>query len=181
MQFPVYREVKNIADFGWSIIDAARSYHDIMQSQLPSYRERIVQIRLDSDEGGLHLKMSQEMIKKIIDIGQRAGEKLCDPQQFSFEQHRWVRFRVLMAQLEHNLEDIEDVLNSYQALLDKVPQSDPKFPYYRDEVWCRKAVQRIISLKKMVQCWQQADQPGSSLFSHDVPLPKPVLRVTPEL
>jgi hypothetical protein len=64
---------------------------------LPSYRKRIVQIRFNEQEGGLNLAMDEKIIEDVMKKGEVAGELLTD---FKFEIHQWVRFRLLMSQME---------------------------------------------------------------------------------
>jgi hypothetical protein len=68
----------NLLKFLTAIFATAQNYRDNSQSLLPSYRERVVQVRLEEGEGGLNLAMDSKTIAKIVDKGDRAGEVLCD-------------------------------------------------------------------------------------------------------
>lgn len=96
-----WSNIQGVASFLWAIVDTAMNYRDNLQAQLPSYRERIVQVPLRKDEGGLNLRMADEVIAGIQEKGRKAGAALTG--EFDFEQHRWVRFRVLAAHLEQEL------------------------------------------------------------------------------
>lgn len=68
------KEITSIPGFAMAIVDTAKDWHDTLQSLLPGYAERIVEIRLDpEDEGGLNLGMSDETIGKLVALGTEAG------------------------------------------------------------------------------------------------------------
>jgi predicted acylesterase/phospholipase RssA len=169
----------SLTKFVWSIFETAQNYRDNMQSALSSYRERIVQIRLRDDEGGLNLMMPNETIDNVMRKGLLAGETLLT--RFNFEHHQWVRFRVLMAQLEENLMEMKEVLrddNPYfdlQKLMSDQLNKENRYPYARDEAWRKKALERIEQLRKVVGVWERP------VFSQGIPKPEPVLRITPEI
>lgn len=181
-------ELPNLFKFIWAIFTTAQNYRDNMQAMLPSYRERIVQIRLSDDEGGLNLAMGHETIKKVMKKGEEAGSVLL--KDFDFRVHQWVRFQVLMSQMEKYLEKTEKVAREdppnsgirqfdYPALLkaqEAQADNEHTFPYRRDEDWCRIALERMESMGKFIESW-----PKKPKLSDEPPLPESVLRVTPEI
>jgi GTPase len=48
------------------------------QAELPGYRERICQIRLTPDQGGLNLDMDPRVIERLVERGEQAGTLLRD-------------------------------------------------------------------------------------------------------
>lgn len=164
-----------LLQFIWAIFATAQNYRDNAQSMLPSYKERIVQIRLSSDEGGLNLAMGPEILQKVVAKGTRAGELLT---RFRFDHHQWVRLQVLMAQLERELTTMVGALDKktfdLAAVIDQQINSTDRFPYARDRLWCARATERITELRSMVARWNTA------AFQDSVPRPKASLRVTPE-
>ena len=80
----------------------------------PGVRDRVVNIALREDEGGLNLDMSPHVIADLDRRGRAAGllisarfdpEAPCDPETGAandeiFANHRWVRFRNFMAAFE---------------------------------------------------------------------------------
>jgi predicted acylesterase/phospholipase RssA len=189
LQMPAHQDIRGLFEFMLTIVYTGLFYHDTLQSQLPSYRERIVQIRLNKDEGGLNLDMPPEIVAKIVEKGRQAGARL---NAFNFEHHWWVRFRVLMSELEARLRGLENVILpnaefNYKELLRQEFSlcTDPEhtFPYARDEQWCEIADQRIKFLQDLITSWQDAGSTrgGPHHFGAAAPLPDPVLRVTPEL
>lgn len=127
--------------------------------------------------------MSPGTVEAVIAKGELAGEILRD--DFSFAQHWWVRFRVLMAQLEHNFAEMQAVLDNSafeQCVQQKLPFV-PGFPYPRSDLWIKDARTRVKELQLVLEQWQKANQrPGEShFFEEDAPTPGTVLRVTPEV
>lgn len=163
--------------FIWSIFSTAQNYRDNAQSVLPSYRERIVKIRLGENEGGLNLKMPDKTIENVMEKGQKAGELLI--RKFNFDVHKWIRFRVLMKRIEEGLVHMNLVLNNdsfYKNILKK--NNTGVYPYFpKDKGWIVKVDKRMGDIEKVINSWKQPD-----LFSEKPsPVPEPVLRVTPEL
>ncbi|MBO0796104.1 MAG: patatin-like phospholipase family protein, partial [Ktedonobacteraceae bacterium] len=89
-QDPEWDNINGLPGFVQAIFGTAQNYRDTMQAHLPSYRERIVQIRLNKDEGGLNLAMPRAIIEKVIQKGSEAGVILRD--EFKLNHHVWVRF-----------------------------------------------------------------------------------------
>ncbi|HEU5155083.1 MAG TPA: hypothetical protein VFU03_10165 [Gemmatimonadales bacterium] len=170
----------NLLKFLTAIFTTAQNYRDNSQSLLPSYRERVVQVRLEEGEGGLNLAMDSKTIAKIVDKGDRAGEALCD--SFDFRVHQWVRFRVLMSRLEERLAIMREVFKDpafdHAALLKEQLGGEgiPRFPFSLNDPWPTKALARLEHLIKLLDEWQE----GGAVFDQAAPEPKPTLRVMPQ-
>lgn len=171
---------RSLFKFLWSIFTTAQNYRDNMQAMLPSYRERIVQIRLSDEEGGLNLAMAEQTINDVMEKGRSAGELLTD---FDFEVHKWVRFQILMSQMETYLKDMWKVARIDPAtqarLFDYLnlmkAQAENTYPYQRKQDWCENAEARMRAMGVFIEGW------GESKLSDDPPRPESFLRVTPEL
>src|SRR5690606_31238999 len=108
---PIWRPIESISRFLWSMFDTAMNYRDTTQLMLPSYKERAVQIRLDGTrEGGLNLNMPKETVRSLQEYGRAAGRLLRT--EFDFNRHRWVRFRVLMGELERQMLSLDAPLSA---------------------------------------------------------------------
>lgn len=111
-----WNKVKGLPGFFGAILGSAMNYRDAMQSRLTSYQERVVQIPLSSNEGGLNLNMGVDVISSMANKGGEAGSLLLDRYaregSFGFKHHRWVRLRVLLSELETQLEGIGEALAS---------------------------------------------------------------------
>lgn len=157
----------------------SQEFRDTTQATLPSYRERIVQVRLTDEEGGLNLSMPHEVIQRVIAKGARAGEVLL--RDFDFQRHQWVRFSVLMAQMERGFYSLRTALarnerSSYRSLLNLQYAAD--FPYRRDQGWTEAALARLDRMNDMLDAWSE---PAELFGKEPRPMPEPLLRVTPEL
>jgi hypothetical protein len=175
---PEWIEIGELGKFLESIFRTAQNYRDNMQSLLPSYRERIVQIRLTDDEGGLNLNMGQKVIEAVVGKGKKAGGLLTG---FDLPSHQWVRFRVLMRQMEKSLYSLREAIapDSFYADTLKTRPLNPGYPYPRDNPWLDNAQQRLDDIGRVIDAIRKLNP--EILFSEDSPLPEPVLRVTPEI
>jgi predicted acylesterase/phospholipase RssA len=172
-----------ILPFLLGIFYTAQNNRDVTRTLLPSYRERIVQIRLRKSEGGLNLDMDPEVISELIDIGKSAGDKLRD--DFNFEHHQWIRFRVLMKQLEANLIQFSTVLRSdpiYSELFNQPRPDLSDFPHFDTrEDWqaqLNAILQRLEALSDHIESWNQTDLHRDF---EPAPHPEPTLRITPKV
>jgi hypothetical protein len=172
---PEWIPIDGLAKFLENIFRTAQNYRDNMQSMLPSYRERIVQIRLTDDEGGLNLDMSEEIIREVVKKGEDAGKLLVG--DFSMQTHQWVRFRVLMKQMETSLNKMNEVIREHPFYLDMLnPPLPTDFPYRRDDEWLHDAKRQLKEMGELI-----SGLTPPKLFQTEPPLPEPVLRVTPEI
>jgi predicted acylesterase/phospholipase RssA len=176
---PEWIQIDGLGKFLETVFRTAQNYRDNMQAMLPSYRERIVQIRLTNEEGGLNLNMDAETIKGVVAKGDGAGDKL--NRYFDLRKHQWVRFRVLMRQIEASLNQMDDVMRRYPFYMRTLgsPPLNPGFPYQRDIAWLADAKQRMDQMGELISGFQKLAPPV--LFADEAPLPEPVLRVTPEI
>ncbi len=177
---PQWGRLEGLSGFLMSMFDTARNYRDTMQAMLPSYRERVVQVRLTSNEGGLNLAMDAKTIQRIGDKGRRAGGLLS---AMDFRQHQWVRFRVLMSNLEKNLQHVRATfpdLEGYEGLFNDqlsagANGNGARWYKPQDATWCRKALAQIEAFVELERAWQ------GKFFSNQPPKPDASLRVTPPL
>jgi len=156
------------------IFYTAKNHRDTLQSMLPSYRERIITIRLAPDEGGLNLTMPLAKIEALMRRGQEAGKML---RSFNFAHHRWVRFQVILSQLECELRQMAVALHSddWWKKLDK--SVTVAYPFPRDAKWCRQAVALVNEMLEMLESLSGVDVPFFS-DGHE-PMPSPVKRLVP--
>jgi len=179
--------IGNLLHFAMAIFHSAQNFRDTMQSQLPSYQERIVHVPLSSTEGGLNLNMPQPVIKDMQDKGLEAGEILCG-ERFSFERHQWVRLRVLMGLLKKNLSEMKESLNmetsegtcqvkEYSEILRTV---DADFPFY-PEGWNVQLADTIADTLEGLEALLDG-LPDADFFDPVSPYEiRPELRITPDL
>ena len=101
------RPVKGVLGFVFSILNTSKDWQDTLQSMLPGYAERIVEIRLDdANEGGMNLAMSPQTIQKLTEFGREAGQKLID--EFDFDENRWRRGLSALSEVEGALQSFHN-------------------------------------------------------------------------
>lgn len=186
--YPEWSGFRGLVGFARAIFYSTQNYRDNMQSRLPSYQERVVQIRLEAGEGGLNLAMDEKTIASMMQRGTQAGELL---KSFRFDHHRWVRLRVLMNQIEEQLEGAKGALDSIlrEGLIDH--QRDAGFPYpirNADHVEAaRRALEAMQEFTRRIEEEHAAVSPTVPLEEpHVFPSVadeelEPTLRVTPDV
>ena len=111
---PLEPDQRGILDFASTLINTARFWSDNQLLTAPGVRDRVVNIGLRDDEGGLNLDMAPDLIEDLDKRGQAAGLLIgarfdptvtVDPEngramRHAFPNHRWVRFRNTMAAFE---------------------------------------------------------------------------------
>ncbi|MGH3039247.1 MAG: hypothetical protein ACRDLZ_07570, partial [Gaiellaceae bacterium] len=101
---PLFDTVFDLATFGTQIVNASRNWRDNMQAELPGYRDRVCQIRLAEDEGGLNLGMKREVVEGLIETGHEAGRLVVSESSAEWwDVHRLTRYRMLMQMLQGTL------------------------------------------------------------------------------
>jgi len=100
---PGFSRVDGVATFFTQILNAARNWRDNMQSELPGYRDRICQIRLTAQEGGLNLTMPDDVVESLVRRGDEAGQRIASGETFDWDRHRVTRFLILMQMLQRSL------------------------------------------------------------------------------
>jgi hypothetical protein len=135
-------------------------------NRVEGFRERVVEIRLTDEEGGLNLDMDPERIKALVDKGAAAGALLRD--RFDFEEHRWIRLQVLMPPLADELQHLGD-----QSAKQGWPGAN--HPYHRGEPWLTVARQTLDALATL------AGKPNFELLKRKDPKPPATIRTTPRI
>ncbi|MCG8346353.1 MAG: patatin-like phospholipase family protein [Chloroflexales bacterium] len=184
--FPVWQEMNGMLPFIKSLFATAQNYRDTLQSQLLSYRDRIVQVRFEPHEGGLNLAMQAETITNIQQKGATASAKI--HHYFKFDHHQWNRLLVLLALMERQFKDLQETIDeigweNLEALFERQRQQmepteeQTHFPFQRDdERWIAETKRRIQALYDLI--YQMKDL---ALLEETPPPPEPVLRITPEI
>jgi predicted acylesterase/phospholipase RssA len=161
-----WRAIDGVVGLLSAVLDTMMSYRDTLQSRLPGFRERVVEIRLTADEGGLNLDMDPARIQSLIEKGAEAGRLLRD--EFDFEQHRWVRLQVLLPPLSEELHHLDEQRST-------LGWPDADRPYPRDARWREAARLWLEELAAL------ARQPGAGALGEDGPRPAAAVRVTPRI
>lgn len=116
------RPFNGLLGFVMAMFDSAKDWQDSLQSVLTGYRERIVTVALQPNEGGLNLDMPAATIDRLIGFGEQAGMTIVE--EFDLKEHRWRRFLT-------ELPLIEDLLIEYARHWD-APEPGPGDLSYPD-------------------------------------------------
>ena len=148
-----------------------QSWPDRVQMDSPGFKDRIATIRTTPGEGGLNLAMNPETIAGLSAKGALAGAKLRD--DFDFELHRWLRFRIAMNGLSVALARFSDNLPDFEANLPE-PWDRPTYQFRASrEARVRQAARDLAALASE---WADDGWPANR---DRPPRPEPVLRFGP--
>lgn len=180
----------DLGGFFAAIFNAMQNWQDNMQSRVPGFRDRIVRVYLNADEGGMNLNMSQTLLTKLAARGTCAGERLIanfdapNPaacahgtiQPTNWDNHCVVRYRTAMALLENW---IRKFCGSYSGDYEKLtnrPLGTPPCSYsWADENQRMYAATATTDLCDVNARWKQT---GES-FAVGAPNPAPELVTRP--
>lgn len=105
----------DLLGFVFAIFTSAQVWHDEAYLRAPGFRDRMVEIWLDSTEGGLNLDMGSDLIRDLMKRGRDAGTALVDrfatstaaDDGLSWPDHRWTRLRTALEGLAEYLQAFE--------------------------------------------------------------------------
>lgn len=187
---PAYAAVAHIDGLGGffaAIKDAMQNWRDNSQAQLPGFRDRVIQVKLDKGEGGLNLTMKSDKITELNARGKCAGDRLValfagDGTTMSprWNDHRFVRYRTSMSLLERLLRSYARGYSSPAdsvtlGYADRVAQgTDPPYPF--TEASLALAQETTDTYVGLVDEWNTE---GTTLDDGGVPRPPSTLRAVP--
>jgi hypothetical protein len=108
--------LSELGGFLFGIVGTMQNWRDQLQARAPGHRDRIVHVSLNSQEGGINLNMSQDVLTGISLKGTVAGERLYE---FSFDNHYWIRWR-----------NVASAVQRYTIAIARADQCAPKIPGY---------------------------------------------------
>jgi hypothetical protein len=169
-----WKHFDGLGGFVGALVDAIQAFLDNMQARAPGFRDRIVRIYLEPDEGGLNLSMPAEVLDRLSKRGQAAGarivERFLKETPSGWDNHRWVRLRLLLGRLDPLLRQF---FRNHAAATPLA--NPPSYPFTGPQ---RNAAQSTVTaLSALGQALEQA---GSDLAA-DAPRPVPELRITPRV
>ncbi len=169
-----------MSGFLFSIVSTMQNWRDVLQARAPGYRDRIVHVSLQGDEGGMNLDMPQDVLGRIAAKGSVAGERFCG---FSFQNHYWIRWRNLASAYQRytleiaRTDDPDQRVAAWTDAYQTVALGEPPPPSYRltseDK---RRESQRLW--RHMVEQGQHWEDLGPDL-TEGAPRPLPQMKVTP--
>jgi predicted acylesterase/phospholipase RssA len=175
-----------LSQFFWflgRIVDTMQNWRDNIQLKVPGFRDRVAQVHLRDEEGGINLTMPPEHITALSARGAHAARVLAerfgdDPPRdtiLTWDNHCWVRLRSMMGLLEGQLARIERALAGKEgartyADLEKAP---PSYHFYDSSV----AAAMLEQLDQLADSWSA--HPNG--LANGAPRPSPELRVLPRV
>ena len=168
-----------LAGFVFGILATMQNWRDLLLARAPGQRDRIVHVALEGDEGGMHLDMPQAVLQRIADKGTRAGEVCND---FSFENHYWIRWRNLASALQRYAGQVATVADTtrrvedYAAAYALVESASPSPPSYAITAFqATMSLQMYRQLVAQGAAWADTDPD----LTQGAPRPLPQMKVTP--
>ena len=170
--------IDGLGGFLYRLVNAAKDWQDNMQGTLAGSRDRIVNVFLTPNEGGLNITMPSRLVDTLGEYGAFAGDKLCT--EFDLDEHRWRRFLVAMDRFDHTAREFIEAYEkrpgapgSFSEFLQKYPSNAKS--YKSALLRLPDLVQRAADLADLARKWRdQTPIPDAHL-----PSPKTDLRVTP--
>ena len=184
-RLPRWVDVRGMGGFGAQILETMQNWRDTLQSELPGFRDRVYEARLDKDagEGGLNLAMDVGTIQRLQDRGGRVGTAIADT--FDWDQHFFNRYVVAMQQLENGLLGGESrgrerggVHGAFSGRRDRFKAGDVGAVelFGHDALWLRSAGEATWTLVTAAERWADFGR-----YVSDIPRPQPVMRIIPEV
>jgi hypothetical protein len=174
---PRWGPVDSLPAFFGHMKDTAQNWRDTLQSELPGFRDRVCQIRFDKGQGGLYLDMSDTDVAELVKRGAMAGECILETfDEHQWDQHRWVRYLMLMGLLEDNLHRAGKPFGAFEP---KLRAGLPDVGVYRDghdAQWCVGADSATAALLALAGAWGPG---GIDFQTGTTPAPDPVMRAVP--
>lgn len=172
-----------LAGFAGAIINTMQNWRDRLQASAAGYRERIVHVKLRSNEGGLNLNMPPKLISDLSERGQFAGKALRD--EFDFATHQWARYRVTMCGTQKHIDNLANAWNKplpqdalghrYIAGTEQPPSYRPHSQNLRDTM-----LGALEELLKLSAWWHGRMKQEQSFCKDGSPQPEPILRAQPK-
>ncbi len=168
----------SVPGFAQALRDTVQNWSDNTQVTQRGYAERVVEIRLRPGEGGLNLRMPEDVILALVARGAEAGDRLVT--EFEWDPHRVIRYRTAMTRLVEALAQLDAAWGrgDYAALLDGYPEAEAAgSSYLGSPTWRRGDRVGTQALLDLVGGWRDAEWHA---LSHARPSPAPVVRMAPE-
>jgi hypothetical protein len=186
-------EKRGLLGFARAIFDALQNWQDNAQAKMPGFRDRIAHVCLGPGEGGLNLDMPEKKVQEIAGSGTRVGLLLVrrfapgSRAKLNWDNHRWVRFRSIMAALEEMLEKLGPHLapdfeapqpgdENYSELVERDTDSLPSYAW-SSRAQREEALRAVSDLVKLAAAWMETPEK----LAEGAPRPMPELRARPRI
>jgi len=179
-----------------SMIDSARNWVNSLQAEVPGYRDRIVHIALDKEEGGLNLNMPQARVAALSSYGTAAAQALIDhfihgtdhgqPTPMTWNNQRFIRYRSTMTLLQKFLVRFAFAIKNpekgdtpYDDLIQRGPHDPPPTGYRLDPSQVPDATAQTAALVALGSDMTPPKGMPTSLEPGS-PHPEPILVIRPD-
>lgn len=172
-RLPRSYEMKSVVGMYKAIFDTMQNWVDTTQITMPGYRDRVAAVLQRSGEGGMNLKMEAGTIEDLANRGAQAAALFDD---FDFDLHRWIRYRVAVSELDDTLGALRHSYHAgTEAFIEAYAPTAGRYPIKPEEavIKDRGATAGLIGV---ADAWKSQGHPSSA---GTVPKPKPSLRLTP--
>jgi hypothetical protein len=177
---PRAQPFQGIGGFVAALRDTMQNWADNKQITQRGYADRVVEIRLSADEGGMNLRMPATRVLKLVARGARAGESLLE---FDWDAHRIIRYRSTTARLTDVLDQMRTAWRAeggqlYPAHLAAYPAAGaPGGSYLGGAAWRAADQAATDALAAAIDAWSDAGWPA---VQQGWPQPAPHIRGVPE-
>jgi hypothetical protein len=179
--------VARLFGFAKGIFERAQNWHDNAFLRMPGFRDRVIEIWLNSEEGGLNLEMKKATIERLIERGREAGLQLVQryasdsTELLSWSDHRWARFRSGMPGLIQTILNFKRAVDVDQGrpklmelLSDKYLPASYKFASEEDRLAAKEVTEGLLALAAKIEALEVYRKPGRLLDGpfHGAPRPR---------
>lgn len=174
-----------VAGFASAALNTSRNWQDSSHLDHPGYRDRIVRVLQTKVEGGINLHMDTTTLNRLAERGRAAAEVMVEqfneprypersPVATGWDNHRWVRYRGLLAVLPSWIESYAHG----RRVLEIDPASPPSYRLKaREQALADRLAQGLDNLVEIIEAADEADLAG--LTSR--PRPQGTLRRMPQM
>lgn len=183
-----------VLGFAGAIFTTVKDWNDALLSELPGVRERIAEVALPDNVGGLNILMDAKQIECLALLGGEVARQLLaryavpdgrGPHAPGWREHRWVRFNVLSACLQESLVGLsraaryarhaEPLREQIRRACDEPPLAGPDEPALQPA--------QAAALERTLDALQQIERALTPrpLEQPYRPVPRPELRIRPPM
>jgi hypothetical protein len=165
------------------IVDTMQNWRDNIQLKVPGYRDRIAQIHLRDEEGGVNLQMPPAVIEALSVRGayaahvmaERFGDSPPPGTRLTWDNHCWVRFRSMMSLLEQQFGKIDRAISGKEGAKSyaDLEASPPSYQFADPAI----AGAMLREFEELRAAWETHPEG----LSAGAPRPAPELRVMPRV
>ncbi|HHU39792.1 MAG TPA: hypothetical protein GXZ45_10995 [Propionibacterium sp.] len=163
------RPITGAGQFLEAIIGVLVDWRDALTVPAAGNRDRVVEVRVPEDAGGLHLTMPPDVVAEVARRGEAGAEAL---ESFDWDNHRWIRYRTATAGLGDLLHGARENWPHYAELLAR--DEPPSYPVRDGRQDDDRAA--TAALLAAAQELHDLDNPA---HSGNVPTPRRPFRATP--